>query len=206
MPTDSHSETITTREDVLLAVTHLRSSTDELREVESQWEPTAMLLATEVFDKASDLGIDVDNIYDVEISLLENIELIETKLKQNYGSQWDAAARNLLYARETKLAALRDLSNTLDWVISPERAVVAEPRSSSVSDMWDLEAKIKTGKLQKEELENLHSQLLAAAIAVSGKTSSLQGEVRKVKGVVEILEGLHWAPDDAPLTATLLFN
>ena len=206
MPSDSHSKTITTREDVLLAVTHLRSSTDELREVESQWEPIAMQLATEVFDKASDLGIDVDNIYDVELSLLANIRLIETKLKQNYGTQWDTAAKTLLSARETKLAALRDLSNTLDWVISPERAVVVEPRSSSVSDMYDLEAKIKTGKLQEKELGNLHSQLLATAIAVSGKTSSLQGEVRKLKGVAEIVKDLHWAPDDAPLTAALLFN
>ncbi|EAQ89948.1 hypothetical protein CHGG_06567 [Chaetomium globosum CBS 148.51] len=127
-----------------------------------------MQLATEVFDKASDLGIDVDNIYDVELSLLANIRLIETKLKQNYGAQWDTAAKTLLSARETKLAALRDLSNTLDWVISPERAVVVEPRSSSVSDMYDLEAKIKTGKLQEKELGNLHSQLLATAIAARG--------------------------------------
>lgn len=207
MSSDSHSGTTTTTvEEVLLAVTHLQSATNDLREAESQWEPTAMLLAMEVFDKASDLDIDVDNIYDAELRITENIELIEEKLKQNYGFQWDTAAKNLLYARQEKLAALRDLNNTLDWVVSPDRAVVAEPRSWSIPDMCDFKAKIKTGKLQAKELGDFHSQVLAAAIAVSGKASSLQSEVRKAKSVAERLGNLHWGPDDAPLTAMLLFD
>jgi hypothetical protein len=195
---------------MLLALTHLRSAINELREAESQWEPTAMLLALEVFDMASELNIDVDNLYDVELHLLGDIKMIKGKLQLGYGSHWNKAAKTTMYAKEEKLAAVRDLSNTLDWLISPNRAVVVEPRCSTIPNMRDMirdvVAKIKSGKMREKELDDFHSQVLTAAIAVSGKAVSLESELRKVKMAAEIVGSLSWRPDDAPLMAILLFN
>lgn len=204
------SDIKTTQEEIFLALKHLRSSTDELREAETQWEPTAMLLALEVFDKASELNIDVDNLYDVELHLLGEIKMIEEKLKLGYGSHWDKAAKTTMYAKEEKLAAVRDLSNTLDWLTSPDRAVVVEPRALSTSRIYDLMrdlgVKIKSGNVREKELDDFHLQVLAAAIAVSGKAASLESELRKVKNAADVVGDLHWWPDDAPLMAILLFN
>jgi predicted RNA-binding Zn ribbon-like protein len=210
MSAHNFSEPTVTRDDMLLALTHLRSAIKELREAESQWEPTAMLLALEVFDMAAELNIDVDNLYDVELHLLGDIKMIEGKLQLGYGSHWNKAAKTAMYAKEEKLAAVRDLSNTLDWLTSPNRAVVIEPRCSTIPSLRDLirdvAARIKSGKMREKELDDFHSQVLAAAIAVSGKAASLESELRKVKKAAEIVGSLSWRPDDAPLMAILLFN
>ncbi|KAH6855248.1 hypothetical protein B0I37DRAFT_52111 [Chaetomium sp. MPI-CAGE-AT-0009] len=206
-PLDNYPKITMTREDILLSVTHLRYWTNELREAESQWPPAASLLVTELFETASRLGIDGDTMYDVELHLLKEIEALEAKLRRRVDDlHMETTLRNTLYERQGMLAAVRDLSNTLDWVVAPEREFSANPTSWSLPDIRNVETRIKDGRLPEEKLTDLHSQVLATAIAVSGKTASLQGEVKKAKDLAEVIGTLYWGPDEAPLTKMLLFT
>ncbi|KAK3298208.1 uncharacterized protein B0H64DRAFT_370735 [Chaetomium fimeti] len=173
-PLENGSETRVTREDALLAITRLQLCANELSEAERQWQPAATLFVTKLFEKASKLCIDVDTMYETELDLVKEIQALEAELRRVDVRHVEINLMNTLLEQEGKLAAVRDISNALDWVLSPDREFSANPTSSNIPGIRDLEAMIKPGRLSKEELRDFHSQVLSMAIAMSGKTASLQ--------------------------------
>ncbi|KAK4040720.1 hypothetical protein C8A01DRAFT_35279 [Parachaetomium inaequale] len=165
------------RAHVLLAVDDLRFWLNSLHKAAVHWESTTTILTIDLLDKISGLGVDREEI------LRERIKVLEKKL-----------------------AALRDLSNALDWVLSSDRAVHAAPASGDVPDITDLEARVKDEGMPEGELRGIWSRVLDMAVVVSEKASLLRDEVRKVEAVAESLEDLDWEPDEAPLTVMLRFS
>lgn len=186
--------------DPVPSVNDLEHLAAALREAETDWSHTATLLTTKLYDKASELRIDLSDMSQTEYELTLEIEALKAqgKRRQNATVEEERAMRLRLYVLEKKLAALRDLGNALVWVRADGRAVHRSPPSCEISGVGEegIEVAVDSSRLE----------VTSMAANLSKKLALLKDEVGKVKDAAAMLEDLGWEPDEAPLTVMLLFS
>ncbi|KAG7291566.1 hypothetical protein NEMBOFW57_001585 [Staphylotrichum longicolle] len=172
-----------------------------IREAETDWNRTATLLTTKLYDKASELRIDLSDTSQTEYELTLEIEALKAqgKRRQNATVEEERAMRLRLYVLEKKLAALRDLGNALLWIRADGQAVYRSPASCEIPGAAGEEGVEAAGDSSRLEMASM-------AVKLSKKLALLEEEVRKVKDAAATLEDLGWEPDEAPLTVMLLFS
>ena len=190
-----------------LSLTNLQPPLTSLLKAEEAWHNTTAHLTTLIHTTAAALSLDLYDTPETERTLIQQITHLTSQLGHptttwTLANETHMSTRARIHTLDKTLAALRDLSNTLDWIQADGRAVWRTPTSGSLAAYVE---RANAGGASGEGVEGVEAA--AMVVSVGRKVKVLEEEVRKVRDAVAMLVGgLEWEMDEAPLTVMLLFS
>lgn len=191
-----------------LSLPNLQPLLTSLLEAEKAWHNTATQLTTLLHTTATTFSLDLHNAPETEHALTQQITHLTSQLTHTttpwiLGNESQIFIHARIHTLQKTLAALRDMSNTFDWIQADGRAVWRTPTSESLAAY--VERVFNAGGASGEGVEGV--EVAAMVVGVGRKVEALEEEVRAARDAVAILGlgGLEWEVDEAPLTVILWF-
>ena len=191
-----------------LSLPKLQPLLTSLLEAEKAWHNTATQLTTLLHTTATTLFLDLHDALETEHALTQQITHLTSQLTPTttpwiLGDETQVFIHARIHTLQKTLAALRDMSNTLEWIQADGRAVRRTPTSESLADY--VERVFNDGGASGEDVEGV--EVAAMVVRVGIKVEKLEEEVRAARDAVAVLGwgGLEWEVDEAPLTVIMWF-
>ena len=165
----------------------LLTSLTSLLKAEKAWHNTTTHLTTLLHTTATTLFLDLHDAPETEHALTQQITRLTSQLTPTttpwiLGDETQVFIHARIHTLQKTLAALRDMSNTLEWIQADGRAVWRTPTSESLAAYVE---RVNAGEASGEGMGSV--EVAAMVVGVGGKVEKLEEEVTAARDAVAVL-------------------